>query len=298
MCHHIEDPTFDATACASNPRARMTPIHRPPRVPADRHPHCHWTVEIDAAAEPVTEPEPAVRIAETRAAQLPIARAAVAEPESPPALTATDAPDDGRLDYDGPLDPDLWLEDFSRSTLLRIADEVCLQGHLLALAFSDAVERRFGPEAARRVGHKQFVGIAGLTADRIRRAFDLGRSLGDIATVLDLHPAFRPRSYVDFRVDRSDGSDRIDRLTVSLAPCGALDESVGRAWPSLMTEGDTGALDAIVAAVEPLARSRFVGDRAGRATWEITIGHEPALEAPEVTLTRFSTGADFVFRSR
>jgi hypothetical protein len=36
MCHHIEDPTFDATACATDPRARMTPIHRPPRHPADR----------------------------------------------------------------------------------------------------------------------------------------------------------------------------------------------------------------------------------------------------------------------
>src|SRR3954454_20987027 len=31
MCHDIEDPTFDATAAATNPRARMRPIHRPPR---------------------------------------------------------------------------------------------------------------------------------------------------------------------------------------------------------------------------------------------------------------------------
>ena len=38
MCHHIEDPTFDATAYATNPRARIRPIHRPPRVPADRMP--------------------------------------------------------------------------------------------------------------------------------------------------------------------------------------------------------------------------------------------------------------------
>ncbi len=44
MCHTIEDPTFDATAFATNPRARIRPIHRPPRVPADRHPHCHWTI--------------------------------------------------------------------------------------------------------------------------------------------------------------------------------------------------------------------------------------------------------------
>ena len=34
VCHHIEDPTFDATAAATNPRARMRPVHRPPRVPA------------------------------------------------------------------------------------------------------------------------------------------------------------------------------------------------------------------------------------------------------------------------
>ena len=47
MCHDIEDPTFDATATASNPRAQMRPVHRPPRVPADRAPHCEWTVIID-----------------------------------------------------------------------------------------------------------------------------------------------------------------------------------------------------------------------------------------------------------
>ena len=34
MCHTIEDPTFDATAVATNPRAQVRPIHRPPRVPA------------------------------------------------------------------------------------------------------------------------------------------------------------------------------------------------------------------------------------------------------------------------
>lgn len=47
MCHDIEDPTFDATAIATNPRAQIRPIHRPPRRPADRHPHCAWTVSID-----------------------------------------------------------------------------------------------------------------------------------------------------------------------------------------------------------------------------------------------------------
>ena len=69
MCHTIEDPTFDATAFATNPRARIRPLHRPPRVPADRKPHCHWTIEIDPANEPVQA------IAQTRAvAALPLAR--------------------------------------------------------------------------------------------------------------------------------------------------------------------------------------------------------------------------------
>ena len=36
MCHDIEDPTFDATAVASNPRAQVRPIHRPPRSADDR----------------------------------------------------------------------------------------------------------------------------------------------------------------------------------------------------------------------------------------------------------------------
>ena len=53
MCHTIEDPTFDATALATNPRARIRPLDRPPRQPANRHPHCHWTIEIDEANEPV-----------------------------------------------------------------------------------------------------------------------------------------------------------------------------------------------------------------------------------------------------
>ncbi len=47
MCHDIEDPTFDATALATNRKAQVRPIHRPPRTPSDQHPHCRWTVIID-----------------------------------------------------------------------------------------------------------------------------------------------------------------------------------------------------------------------------------------------------------
>ena len=38
MCHDIEDPTFDATAVATNPKAQVRPVHRPPRASTDQHP--------------------------------------------------------------------------------------------------------------------------------------------------------------------------------------------------------------------------------------------------------------------
>ena len=55
MCHHIEDGTFDYTAQAVNPKARIRPVHRPPRVPADRVPHCRWEVVIDDDTETLPE---------------------------------------------------------------------------------------------------------------------------------------------------------------------------------------------------------------------------------------------------
>ncbi|MFC4906215.1 hypothetical protein [Actinomadura gamaensis] len=55
MCHTIEDGTFDITAQAVNPKARIRPVHRPPRVPAGRVPHCRWEVVIDDDTETLPE---------------------------------------------------------------------------------------------------------------------------------------------------------------------------------------------------------------------------------------------------
>lgn len=55
MCHTIEDGTFDITAQAVNPKARVRPVHRPPRVPAGRVPHCRWEVVIDDDTEVLPE---------------------------------------------------------------------------------------------------------------------------------------------------------------------------------------------------------------------------------------------------
>ena len=125
MCHDIEDPTFDATAAATNRKTQIRPIHRPPRVPADRHPHCAWTVTIDESYPEIAD-HPAVDVMRrTRAARTE--------------LDPIDIADDGQSDYSGELLSDFDFAAFSHSALVRMAAEVCLQMHLLNLSFVIAV---------------------------------------------------------------------------------------------------------------------------------------------------------------
>jgi hypothetical protein len=275
MCHHIEDPTFDATGWATNPRLRMRPVHRPPRVPADRHPHCAWTVTIDEDATPTPTPVPAVRLGASRAAQLPLAR-----------IEAGDGEPDGALDYAWPLDPDLHVRRFATPALRAIVDEVCLQGHLLVMGFAMAVEDRFGTEAATEALAQQLPGVAGVVAERIRRALDLRTDAAGLATVFELHPAFHPRSYVDWQV-AVDG----DAVRLHLGDCIATAEAGFQSWLTLLASGADRVLTAIAAGVDPCWR--VAPDGPGR--WVLHRGDDPLDELPEVTLVRFSTGAAFGF---
>jgi hypothetical protein len=271
MCHDIEDPTFDATAAATNPRARMRPIHRPPRTPVDRMPHCLWTVTIEDDAEPLPFPEQARHIAESRAATVEL-----------PSPAGPD--DDGRTTYEGPIEADLHLEKFSRHSLIRLTQEICLQGHLLTLTFNDAVKRRLGVEAASEIARKRFIGIAGVAARRVMRALGGGPSMED---VLRFHPAFHPASYIDVRIE--DGS-------ISLHDCPAMGEG---SWADLLATGEAGPLDAMVQAVDARARCTSVEPANGALkTWAISMVDEPANEVPEVAVTKISTGAEFVFEER
>lgn len=184
MCHTIEDPTFDATAIATNPRAQVRPIHRPPRKPADRHPHCAWTVIIDESY-PEAEGIPALdAVRETKAATWE--------------LDNVDASDDGLVDYSGPLVSDLDFGAFSHSALVRMADEVCLQMHLLNLSFAIAVRKRAKADAqlAISVNTRQLIGVAGLGAERIHRAMALPGGIEGALGVLELHPLLNPAGYV------------------------------------------------------------------------------------------------------
>ncbi|MCR6031568.1 hypothetical protein GGQ22_08920 [Nocardioides sp. zg-579] len=276
MCHTIEDPTFDATAVATNPRAQVRPIHRPPRVPAGRTPHCAWTVRIDPAHPPV-EGIPALAVnARSRAASLE--------------LDPIDPREEGAADYAGPLVDDLDFSAFSHSALVRIADEVCLQMHLLDLAFLLAVRARAGDDEAgraqlRTIATKQLVGIAGVAAGRIRRALDLPADAGGALEVLRLHPLLNPAAYVEASFGAA---------TLTVAPSAAHEDG---AWLALVGPGSPEPLRAAVRGVSPLLDVEVTG---AEQTWTATVvtREEPAREHDEVAVTRISTGADFAFEPR
>ncbi len=277
MCHDIEDPTFDATAIATNPRAQVRPIHRPPRVPANRVPACHWQVTIDASRDPLPIPSEAEAVGRTRAATV--------------ALTPIDPADPGRHDYAGPLLADLQFSEWSRSALLRIAEEVCLQGHLLALSGAFATRARVqADQEALQFARKQFTGIAGVAAERLRLALGLGSGLDDAAHLLALHPALLPSAYTGCEVELGEG------VFVHLnSRSGAAED---RAWPSLLEAGHLEPVNAIVQAVNRRFQCEVVSDDEHGLVVEVVGGEVEAPVPDEVVLTRFSTGAGFAFSNR
>ena len=272
MCHDIEDPTFDATAVATNSRAQVRPVHRPPRRPADRHPHCAWTVRIDDAHPPVA-PLPAYFLVEgTHAAGLE--------------LDPIDPADEGASDYAGPLVSDVDFAAFSHSALVRIADEVCLQMHLLHLSFVAAVRARARDEAqVEEICTKQLTGVAGVAADRVASALDLPRDVAGAVEVLRLHPLLNPAAYVAASVGG-------DGVTVRDSPAHA-----DGAWVTLCGPGREEPLRAVVRAVEEHLDVEVTG---GDDSWTATVVRrdEPVPEPDEVAVVRFSTGAGFAFRPR
>ena len=113
-------------------------------------------------------------------------------------LEAIDVDDEGQSDYSGELLSDFDFAAFSHSALVRIADEVCLQMHLLNLSFVMAVGKRAGTdtELAAKICTKQLIGIAGIAAERIHRALGLPAGIEGAVRTLELHPMFNPAAYV------------------------------------------------------------------------------------------------------
>jgi len=288
MCHTIEDPTFDATAVATNPRAQVRPIHRPPRVPSDRHPHCAWTVIIDESY-PEAESIPALdMVRETRAATWE--------------LDPIDRSDEGQADYSGPLLSDVDFGAFSHSALVRMADEVCLQMHLLYLSFAIAVRARAADDAeAVSVGTRGLIGLAGLAAERIHRALGSPASgwgslpragegpqpggIEGVLRVLELHPLLNPAGYVV-------AETRADRLIVHRSP--AHDDG---AWISLCSPESVQPLQASATAVDPRLEVRVSGTNTDW-TAELAETDNPKTQLAEVSVAKVSGGSTFQFEPR
>ena len=272
MCHTIEDPTFDATAVATNPRAQCRPVHRPPREPADRKPHCSWTVIIDESypeAQAIPELDIVLR---TRAASWE--------------LGAIDSSDEGMADYSGPLLADLDFGAFSHSALVRMADEVCLQMHLLYLSFVIAVRKRAADDAeAVSICTRGLIGVAGLAAERIHRAIGSPGGIDGLLRVLDLHPLLNPAGYV---VSEIAG----ERLVVHRSP--AHDDA---AWISLCSPESTQPLEAIATAVDRRIEVHVSGTDTDW-TAEFVETDTEAAELPEVSVTKVSGGSTFQFEPR
>jgi hypothetical protein len=286
MCHDIEDPTFDATAAATHPRMRMRPVHRPPRVPADRTPACRWSVFIGDEGEPWQPHENLEIVRRSKLAALP-----VQAPEK-------DAEPGGWPDYSGPFDPDFQLEDLSHRALVVVNQEFALQSHLLARAFLLCAAQRVGDAAAGELGAGQWTGIAALTAERVRGAMGIGGSdIEAVAKVFQIHPAFWPRSYVDFRVEVT--GERSARIAIGACP--ALEEGDAYSWLAGLGAAPHPALDAIAGRVNPRARCRPARATSGaRLAWEVVIdpAAEPRDEPQELKLARLSRGAAFRFEQR
>jgi hypothetical protein len=273
MCHDIEDPTFDATAVATNRRAQIRPIHRPPRTPADRHPHCAWTVIIDESY-PEVEDHPALDVVRrTRAARTE--------------LDAIDPDDEGQSDYSGELLADLDFSAFSHSALVRMADEICLQMHLLNLSFVIAVGKRAGTntELTTEICTKQLIGIAGIAAERIHRALGLPGGIEGAVRTLELHPMFNPVGYVTAEF----GPDVVDVRRSPTHEDGA--------WVALTGPCETRPLEAAVAAVDPHLDVDVTGTETDW-TARVIETDTAAKELPEVSVVRVSGGSTFVFEPR
>jgi hypothetical protein len=293
MCHAIEDPTFDATAGATNPRAQVRPVHRPPRVPTDRHPHCHWTVIIDPDFPPVDAHPYRAIVERSKLATIPT------EPAAP---AGTEAEPGGWDDYSGDFDPDFELEDLSHRALVTVLQEVAVQSHLLLRGFAVAVAERYGEETALALIPQIFTGLAGMTAQRLVPVLGLDPGGRDapapaIARLLRFHPVFWPRTYVDLRIEVLD--DR--RVRFALGPSPVLDEADGFTWFAQLGGASERALDAIVQAVDPRAACRAVtptGDEQFAYEAVVDPDAKPAKEAPEIALAKISGGAAFVFTPR
>jgi hypothetical protein len=277
MCHTIEDPTFDATALATNPRARIRPIHRPPRVPADKHPHCHWTIEISDAHEPVG-PIPLTEYVST----LPLSRV-------PNANTGADMA--GLFaDYRGPFRPDFRLSQLTDGALAAVAREFQMQLHLKAAANEASIAAHSRKDIGQAAMDEGWITPAWIVGERLAKAVDLGSSPEAVGKLLALTPVLPPGFDRGITVDG-------DRITATFTP--TVDGLLDPEHPGLvgsLARGATGGIEGTVGALgyEPINLAIDVD--ASRVRVELRVNEAtPGSEPMSVSLSRMGPMANWSF---
>lgn len=292
MCHDIEDPTFDATAAATNPRMVMRPIHRPPRIDGPdgngegRWPHCRWAVSVDEENPPCARHPNLALVAGSKLAGVPLD------------LPDEDGEPGGWPDYSGPFDPGCQLADFSHRALVGMIQEFAVQTHLLVRSYMLSQASHYGEESAQRFGGRQWIGHAALAVVRLQEHLGVaGDDIETLAKVLQLHPNFQPRTYVDWRVEVT--GERSARI--SIGDCPALEESTPHSWFAALGGEPPPALEAAARQVNRRASCLPAADAGdARFAWEVVIDPdaEPAEEPQELRLARLSRGMGFRFERR
>jgi hypothetical protein len=275
LCHHMEDPTFDATAMAVNPRARIRPEHRPPLAQGHTGPTCHWRVYIDREATDQLAPL-AVRdeVAASRAARFAFAP-----------LPAGVGP--GMRDYSGAFVPDLELEQLAHPVLARQCREFMLDVHLVMRAAFASIRARWGVELARELAREQWAALAPVYGGRIRKVLGIGgEDMTAILKTLQTDPGL-PHEYLRHRCALE--SPTSGRFWIE--DCEALAEGEPAAWLALLDDADRPGFEPVVTAVNPRARCIPTGKRAWRI--EIDPDAEPRAEAPMAKAVRVSNVSRF-----
>jgi hypothetical protein len=267
ICHHMEDPTFDATVMAVNPRMRCRPVFRPPHGEVPPGGPCRWRVSIERDIG-LVEDNPTLGVVKQ-------SLAAAFEFE------AVNLDEEGMTNYRGDLKRDFTLDDLSHSVLARQCKEFALDVHLLNRACYTSIAERWGPDVIVPLEIAQWRCMAPLTVHRLRKTFAIaGDDMSAVLKVLQLNP-FLPREYLKLGFELIDES--LGRIW--LEDCAALQETMDRGIVSLMTHHpETPGFTAMATAVNPRAqvkRLEAMPVPSARIAWEITIdpNAEPELES-------------------
>lgn len=197
----------------------------------------------------------------------------------------------GRDDYSGPLLSDVRFDDFSHSALVRIAEEVCLQQHMLTLGFLIGVRKRTDEASASTLLRKQLTGIAGLTSERIRNASGCPELSTDSRKCSVSTPSSRRNS-------TSGAPSRSTMITSGYVSAVTGASMVDGGWTTFIDADHLAPLDALVRGVDPHFSTRIVEESPDALVVDVIRDETPARESKDVQVTRFSSGAAFVFADR